>query len=101
MASVNRVILIGNLGRVSRSALDTAGQQTFDGYLAALRGYFEAMSLRSVEKAARRLAEAFRLLRRVAEPIEIPKKISAPWMPLFGRNAAFFHAGKVDARNHP
>lgn len=35
MASVNKVILIGSLGRVSRCGLDTAGQQAFDKHVDA------------------------------------------------------------------
>ncbi len=104
MTSVNKVILIGNLGRVSRDALDTDGQGAFDSYVAALHGYcfaLEDVGGRTFAEAARRLAEAFRLLHQLAGPVKIPEKIAARCMPLFNRTAAFFHAAKADARNLP
>lgn len=102
MASVNKVILIGNLGRVSRRSLDTVGQQAFDSYLEALEHFrfaLEDMLVSRFVEAASRLAEAFSQLRKLAGPFSIRKKIVAPWMPHFNRTAAFFHAAKVDARN--
>jgi len=103
MASVNKVILIGSLGRVSRGGLDTAGQQAFDRYVDAACGYGSVLrdGITGLAEAARRLAEAYRQLHKLASPFVIPKKIAAPWTPLFGRTAAFFHAAKVDARNLP
>ena len=104
MASVSKVILIGSLGRVSRVSLDADGQGAFDSYVAALHGYWSALEDlwgRKFAEAARRLAEAFRQLHQLAGRIEIRKKITARCMPLFNRTAAFFHAAKVDARNHP
>ena len=104
MASVNKVILIGNLGRVSRDALNADGQRAFDSYTTALHGYcfaLEDVCGRTFAEAARRLAEAFRQLHQLAGPLEIPKKTAARCMPLFNRTAAFFHAAKVDARNLP
>lgn len=105
MASVNKVILIGNLGHVSRGSLDAAGQQAFDRYDDALRGYRAALEdllcARQFAEAARRLAEATRQLRKMAGAFAILKKIAAPCRPLFNRTAAFFHAAKVDARNLP
>ena len=104
MASVNKVILIGNLGRVSRDALDADGQRAFDSYTAALRGYcfaLEDLWGRTFAEAARSLAEAFRQLHQLAGRIKIPKEIAARCLPVFNRTAAFFHAAKVDARNLP
>lgn len=104
MASVNKVILIGNLGYVSRDALDADGRRAFDSYVAALHGYCFALEDvwgRTLAEAARRLAEAFRLLHQLAGRIKIPEKIAARCIPLFNRTAAFFHTAKVDARNLP
>lgn len=101
---MNKVILIGNLGRISRDSLDADGQGAFDGYVAALHGYcsaLEALAGRTFAAAARRLAEAMRQLHEMAGRLKIPTKIAAPCMPLFNRTAAFFHAAKVDARNLP
>jgi hypothetical protein len=63
-----------------------------------LRGYIESLTLPTVDKAAQRLADARRSLRRVAAVIDIPQKITPPWMRLCSRTAAFFHASNVDAR---
>lgn len=100
MESVNRVILVGNLGRVARGLLDRGGQRAFDGYADALRHFLDDLA-KSFAVAARRLAEALRQLRELATPLSVPKTLSYPGIPLFDRSAAFFHAAKVDGRNLP
>lgn len=104
MASVNSVIIIGNLGRVSRSSLDESGQTAFDSCLAALAGFcsvFDDLNANAFAKAAQRLQEASRLLRKLAGSLPMVKARAAFVTTAAQRNAAFFHAAKVDARNLP
>lgn len=104
MASINKVILIGNLGLVSRDSLDDGGRLAFDAYIDALRHFsaaFEDLAASKFADTARRVSEALRHLRKLAGPFAIPKRIAAPWTATFNRTAAFFHAAKVDARNVP
>jgi len=100
MASVNKVILIGNLGRVSRELLDGAGKQAFDNYLDAVQALFGHLTGK-VSEMARKLAEASGKLYELAKPFVISQKTAVRRMPRFSRTAAFFHAAKVDARNLP
>lgn len=104
MASINKIILVGNLGRVSRNSLDNAMREAFDRYVDALSGYgFALGDLRAstIAAAARRLANANHQLRRLIGSFLVPRKIAALGVVLPGRTAAFFHAAKVDARNLP
>lgn len=104
MASINKVILIGNLGRVSRSSLDAPAQEAFDRYGDALSVYAAALRnlhARTYGEAARRFAEANHQLRRLVGTFLATKEIAAPGVPILNRTAAFFHSAKVDARNHP
>lgn len=104
MASVNKVILIGNLGRDPQLRYTPAQRDVYERYLDALGGYHSAFSQlgqTQFAEAARKLAQAFRELRERASPFMVPKKMPALGIRLCNRIAAFFHAGKVDARNLP
>lgn len=104
MVSVNSVIIIGSLGRVSRSSLDESGQTAFDNYFAALAGLrsaFDDLNANAFAEAARRLREASRLLRKLAGRLPMVKARAAFVTTAAQRNAASFHAAKVDARNLP
>lgn len=102
--SINKVIIVGNLGRVCRGSLDGEAQAAFDSYLEALGRFSSALSLMACDafsEAARQLSHAMSELRRLAAPFAVPKKIAAPSSLNFKRTAAFFHAAKVDSRNLP
>lgn len=104
MASINKVILIGNLGRVSRSSLDAPAQDAFDRYGDALSVYAAALRnlrARAYGEAARSLAEANQQLRSLVGSFLVAKEVAAPGVPMLNRAAAFFHSAKVDARNLP
>lgn len=104
MASINKVILIGNLGRVSRGSLDAPAREAFDRYGDALSVYDAALRnlhARTFGEAARRLAEANHQLRRLVGSFLVAKEVAAPGVPILNHSAAFFHSAKVDARNLP
>lgn len=104
MASVNKVILIGSIGRDSGESRYVIQREIYDGYLDALRRYRDALfedMANAFAAAARRLNEALRQLRILAGPLVVPKEIAIRRTAMFNRTAAFFHAAKVDARNLP
>lgn len=104
MTSINKVILIGNLGRVARDALDADGRQAFDCYAQALYGLgaaFRGDAASPISVAARRLAEALRQLLKVVGPCLEPVMSGGAYVAPMPRTSAFFHPGKVDARNLP
>ena len=104
MASINKVILIGNLGRDPEVRYAPAVRAVYERYITALGGYhaaFSQLGQTQFPEAARKLAQAFRELRELASPLIVPKKIPALCVGLRNGVAAFFHTGKVDARNLP
>lgn len=104
MASINKVILIANVGPLSGGLHRSVVQEALARYSQALDGYgraFDDLQAIKFREAARRLAEALRRLRELTGAFATPKKIAADRPPVFNRTAAFFHAAKVDARNLP
>jgi hypothetical protein len=109
MASINKVILIGNLGRsVSREALSGEALRIYDAYYAALAdlgsrfGSALPSDAISFQEASRRLNVALQAFKAALLPLQ--RIASRLWFARFGpvaRAAGFFHAGKVDGRNLP
>lgn len=97
MASVNRVILVGNWGRDEfRDEFDRA----LAGYAAVLQrastGWFDAVAF---QEACRTLNKALKALRGSRAVAPITGFFFRAWT--FGRASAFFHGRKVDGRNLP
>lgn len=117
MASINRVILIGNLGRASPinpGLLSKEAREAYEAYRDSLGHYGSLMLARfqaargpkdvdqapvTFQDVCRRLGAAIRALREALAPLKtLAKKV---WFPTLTRTSAFFHVGKVDGRNLP
>lgn len=119
MASANRVIVIGNLGRVA--ALDDEGRRVVEDLYSALHRYAQVvlgrqLDTRPVKSAVdaqnegvgltfqdvcRMLHEAQKAVRDAGIRWLMSPSSVIPKGRAFARGRAFFHAQKVDDRNLP
>ena len=96
MASINKVILIGNLGR--RPLYDDAVMKTLEAFSRAICGGEDERAA-SFHETCRRLNEALEAFRKTAKGTRGGSGVLH--MHRVVRASAFFNASKVDGRNLP